>query len=220
MVAFLLVINLVTEIPMAFSVTNGMDILEKLFNNPHRLKLLRLFLFNPGVAFDRKEIKLRSKISSDKVSRELSLFKKIKLIKNRRIRSKVDFGKVGTKGFELNSSFPLTNSLRNLLNQDFLQKKAGITRRFKNCGRIKLLIVSGVFLDDPDGRIDLFIVGDQLKRKVIDNIVRLIEADIGRELTYAILETEDFIYRLNSSDKFIRDVFDYSHEKIVNKMGL
>ena len=197
-----------------------MNALEKLFGNPHRINLLRLFLFNPGIAFDRKEISRRSKVNTKPLAKELSIFKKIKLIKERKIKTKSDAGKIGSPGLELDLNFSLISSLQSLLNQDFLQKKTNITKRFKNCGLIKLLVVSGVFLDDFDRRIDLFIVGDRLRKKIIENIIKTIEADIGRELTYAVLETEDFVYRLNSSDKFIRDIFDYPHEKIVNKLYL
>lgn len=196
-----------------------MDILEKLFGNPNRVKLLRLFLFNPGVAFGRPDISTRSKIPRHKLATELNLLKKIKLIRERKIRAKGDVGKPGQVGFELSSDFPLTNSLRTLLNNDFLRKKTNITKRFRNCGRIKLMVVSGMFLDNEDSRIDLFIVGDKLKKKTIDSIIKTIEADIGRELVYSMMETGDFVYRLNSSDKFIRDIFDYPHERIVDKIG-
>jgi len=197
-----------------------MDILEKLFDNSARVKLLRLFLFNPGVAFGRPDIVVKSKVTRSRLSGELNLLKKVGLIKQRKLRAKDDFGKAGSIGFELDPKFPLTYSLRNLLNQDFLRRRADVTKRFKNCGRLKLIVVSGIFLDNEDCRIDLFVVGDKLKKRAIDNIVKTIEADIGREMVYAALETDDFTYRLNSSDKFIRDVFDYPHEKLLDKMGV
>jgi hypothetical protein len=46
------------------------------------------------------------------------------------------------------------------------------------------------------------------------------EADIGKELSYAVCDTADFVYRLNAYDKFIRDVLDYPHETIVDKLGV
>src|SRR3989338_3278234 len=107
-----------------------MNALEKLFGNPHRIKLLRLFLFNPGIAFDRKEISRRSKVNTKPLAKELSIFKKIKLIKERKIKTKSDAGKIGSPGLELDLNFSLISSLQSLLNQDFLQKKTNITKRF------------------------------------------------------------------------------------------
>ena len=197
-----------------------MDILEKLFGNVSRVKLLRLFLFNPGVIFTRSDIVTRSKVPKNKLAPELSLFKRIKFIKEKKIKTKIGEKFSGRIGFEFDPSFPLGQSLKTLLNSDFLRKKANIAKRFKNCGRLKLVVLAGMFLDNYDGRIDLFIVGDQLKKKTIDSIIKTIEADIGRELSYSMLETEDFLYRLSSSDKFIRDVFDYPHERVIDKIGV
>jgi len=195
-----------------------MDILDKLFGSRYRTKILRLFIFNPEGVFDKKEIAKRSKTPTAQVGKELTLLKNISLIKEKLITVSSGRGKKKVKTWQFNSAFPLTQGLRSLLNIDFLRRRAELAKRFKNCGKIKLLVVSGVFIDDEDRRLDLLIVGEKLKRNVIDNIVKVIEADVGRELTYATLETEEFLYRMGTSDKFIRDVFDYPHEKVVDKL--
>ena len=120
--------------------------------------------------------------------------------------------------WELNPTFPLIQSLRSLLNTDFLRRKTDIVKRFRNCGRLKLLVVSGIFIDDEDRRLDILLVGDRLKKNIIEKNVRAIEAEVGRELNYATLETDEFLYRAGTSDRFIRDVFDYPHERIVDKL--
>ncbi len=195
-----------------------MDILEKLFGSRYRAKLLRLFVFNPEDSFQKLEISKRSKIPANFLRKELNLLLAIKLIKE-----KTAFDKYGNTGrrvkvWQLNPMFPLTTSIRSLLNADFLRQRADIAKRFKNCGKIRLLVVSGVFISDESRRLDLLLVGEKLKKNNIDGIIKTIEADVGREITYAILETEDFLYRNGTSDKFIRDIFDYPHEKIVDKL--
>ncbi len=196
-----------------------MEILEKLFDSKHRVKLLRLFLFNLEKAFDRTEIIRRSKVVSSALRRELALLSAVGIIKQKKV---VTVGKSGRRkvvqGWELNPDFPLTQSLRSLLNTDFLRRKTNIVKRFRNCGRIKLLVVSGVFIDDEDRRLDLLLVGDHLKKNIIEKNVRSIEAEVGRELNYATLETDEFLYRVGTSDRFIRDVFDYPHERMIDKL--
>ena len=59
---------------------------------------------------------------------------------------------------------------------------------------------------------------NKLKKNNIDNIIKTIEADVGREITYAILDSDEFLYRNGTSDKFIRDIFDYPHERIIDKL--
>ncbi|OHA59323.1 MAG: hypothetical protein A2589_03405 [Candidatus Vogelbacteria bacterium RIFOXYD1_FULL_46_19] len=195
-----------------------MEILEKLFGSKHRVKLMRLFIFNPEKFFERKDIAKRSKVPAAPLRRELNLLISIDFIKSRKVSVQKGKRRSSVMVWELNQTFPLLQILRQLLNADFLRRKTNITKRFKNCGRVKLLVVSGIFIDDDERRLDLLIVGENLKRPIIEKTIKTIEADVGRELTYAVLETEDFLYRAGTSDRFIRDIFDYPHEKVVDKL--
>jgi len=87
----------------------------------------------------------------------------------------------------------------------------------KNAGQIKLIAIAGLFIQDPDSRLDLLVVGDKINSRSLENTLRNMEAEIGRELNYAFFETDDFEYRLSMYDKLIRDVLDYPHEMVVNK---
>ena len=47
-----------------------------------------------------------------------------------------------------------------------------------------------------------------------------IEAEVGKEIKYAILETDDFKYRLGVGDRLIRDIMDYPHDVALDKLGM
>ena len=85
---------------------------------------------------------------------------------------------------------------------------------------IQLLIISGIFIKNPDSRVDLLVVGDNLKLSSLENIIKTIESEIGKEIRYAVFETSEFNYRYSMFDKLTRDIFDYPHEKIINKLNL
>lgn len=188
-----------------------MDILSKIFGSSARNKTIRLFIFNPELSFTTKEVRLKTKVPIEACRRELNLLSSVGMIKSRKNAKR---GKI----WELNKNFALINDFRSLLSRDFLERRKELVKKFKNCGQIKLLVISGVFVEDSDSRIDLCLVGNKLKRGVIDNIIKTIEAEVGRELTYAVLDKEDFLYRVNTSDKFIRDIFDYPHRLIIDKL--
>jgi hypothetical protein len=38
---------------------------------------------------------------------------------------------------------------------------------------------------------------------------------LGKELAYAVFDTNDFKYRVSMYDKLLRDMFDYPHERLV-----
>src|SRR3989338_1968577 len=203
-----------------------MDILSKLLGSTARIKIMRLFLFNPDTAFENKDIALRSKVTIEQVRREATLLQNIGFIKKKvfmKPRPAISDKKVSRKkvsGLMLNSSFRLLIPLQNLLIHVDPLKKEEIMHRFAHCGRLKLVVLSGVFIQEMDSRVDMLIVGDALRKRVIEHVMRLIEAEIGKELSYAVLDTKEFLYRFGIYDKFVRDIFDYPHEKIVNKLGV
>ena len=95
-----------------------------------------------------------------------------------------------------------------------------VLKQLTRVGRLKLVIIAGAFIQDFDSRIDLLIVGDNIKRIPLENAVRRLEAELGRELRYAVFNSRDFQYRLNVYDKLVRDVLDYPHQKVVNRLHL
>ena len=47
-----------------------------------------------------------------------------------------------------------------------------------------------------------------------------LEAEIGKELRYAAFETGEFNYRLGMYDKLVRDILDYPHTVVLDRLGL
>lgn len=185
-----------------------LEILGKLFDGVNRVKIIRLFLLNPQTDFTNSEISRRSKVSVGSLKRDLNLLRDARFIMK---------GKKGA--WSLDPSFPFTAPLKSLLigGQSFTREE--IIRRFKNAGRLKLLIVAGVFIQDETSRTDILIVADHPKRSAIDRVVRSLEAEIGKELRYSVLDTEEFKYRISVYDKFIRDILDYAHDRVIDKIG-
>lgn len=204
-----------------------MDILAKLFGSPSRVKLMRLFLMNPEDVFDMPEISKRSKVASAMLRKEIKLLCEIGLIKQRTVVKMIPKrgGKDGAldkkkvNGYGLDPSFPYLSALRSLVTEIAIGKE-DVAARFRNCGQMKLIIVSGIFLDEADSRLDILLVGDKLKKPIIEGVLRRLEAELGKELTYGILESAEFDYRYGIYDKFIRDVLDYPHLVVLNKLNL
>ena len=111
-------------------------------------------------------------------------------------------------------------SLQNLLIHISPLQNGSILRKLSRVGKLKLVIISGVFINNWDSRIDLLVVGDNLRKGSLENVVKVIESEIGREIRYSYFETADFIYRIGIYDKLIRDVLDYQHEKLLDKLNI
>jgi len=76
-----------------------------------------------------------------------------------------------------------------------------------------------VFIQDPDGRVDILVVGDSMKDSRLKAAIRDLESHMGHELRYAAFSTDDFTYRLGAYDRLIRDVLDYPHQIVVDKLN-
>lgn len=196
-----------------------MEILHKIFGSAARVKILRLFLFNPQQSYGTDEVVKKSRVTGLEARRELAHLASFHFLKEKRVLTKK--GTVSKKRqYQLIGDFPYAVNLRDLFNADFFNNRKLIANRFKHCGRIRLLVLSGIFLHRSNAPADLVIVGDDLKKALIDQTIKSIEAETGRELTYAVFDTSDFLYRFHSSDRFIRDIFESEHERLIDKLGL
>lgn len=186
-----------------------MEILSKILGSSARVKIMRLFLLNRGKTFSVKDVAKRSRVNPLLVRRELKLLSSINFIK-----------KHIKKNWSFNSLFKYGEEFENLLlSSDTLSKQA-ILDNFKKVGRVKLLIISGIFIKNHDSRVDLLIVGNKMKRSKIEEGIHKIEAELGVELVYAVFETKEFLYRLNMYDKLVRDILDYPHEVVLQAKEL
>lgn len=204
-----------------------MDELGKIFGSIARVKIMRLFLCNEEEVFDKSDISRRSKVSNQATARELLILEKAKLIKKKSFfkpGKELKSGKISKKkriqGYLINDKFKYLIPIKNLLCDPTPIKTKEIHDKFSKVGQIKAIIVAGIFLKDTNSRIDVLVVGDNINPAKFKNVVFSIESEIGRELRYAVFDTADFKYRLGICDRLIRDIFDYPHEIIVDRIGL
>lgn len=189
---------------------------------------MRLFLFNPETNYDLVDIIARTKIKPREAKKEVVNLQKLGLLKRRgfykdlkkKKGKKEMIVKKRTSGWYLNGSFPYMIALKNLLINVTLPAHEDIARRINHTGRIKLVLFSGLFIQDWDSRVDLLVVGDGIKHGKLENVIHTLEAEIGRELRYTVFDTPDFHYRLGIYDKLVRDILDYPHIKVVDKLGV
>lgn len=170
-------------------------------------------MFNTETAFEMKEISKRTKISLLNVKKEIAILQKIGLIKKKHPHKRKG-------GYIANYHFSYFSSLKNFLvtAEPFTVKE--IIKKVSKNGSIKLIILAGVFLQQPESRADLIIVGDNIRNSGLENTIKNMESEIGKELKYAYFTTEDFKYRLSMCDKLTRDILDYPHKKILNKLSI
>lgn len=202
-----------------------MEYLSKLFGSPARVKLLRLFVFNPEEVYGRDDVVAAVRVTPNTASKELTALARAGLIKRKTFFKEVL--PVGAKtpkrrktlGWMLDPKYPHQDALRIFLQQTLTISHAELRKRFRGAGRVQALIVAGFFVD-AESVLDLLLVGDRLDDALVQRVVQGFEAECGREIRYTILTTEDFAYRKRVRDKLLRDVLDHPHEVLVDNVAI
>jgi len=220
------------------------QILEKLFESVPKVRLLKLFTRNPEEHFTSKELIRKTQVSGAQVKRELAWFVKLGLLKTKieglkyeikkKSRSRRKRGspvaarkrppKILTKirkerVYYANSEFKLLEELKALMVKASVVNKGKLLGQIKGLGGVKLCVVSGVFLNGNNSRTDLLVVGS-IKKKKLGAFLAKIESEIGKQLRYTVMDTDEFKYRMNMYDRFLRDILEEPHEKLINKLNL
>jgi hypothetical protein len=80
--------------------------------------------------------------------------------------------------------------------------------------------VAGIFVRDFDQRIDVLLAMKKYSPTKVETAIRSLEAELGVEIRFAAFESADLMYRVGMYDKLTRDVFDYPHQILVDKIGV
>lgn len=188
------------------------EILEQLFDSPVKVRLLKLFLRNKASSFTCQEAAKRIRGNSSVCQSQIRKLESIKFISSRI--------KKGKKYYSINQDFTFYNELKTLVLKSSPASRGKILKRLRGLGRINLVVLSGIFVDADNARIDILIVGDGIKNKNLSSFLKDLEAEVGKEIDYVVLSTEDFKYRYDMFDRFIRDVLEKPHDKLINKLKI
>ena len=123
----------------------------------------------------------------------------------------------------VNPRFEFFNELRDLILKSSPAQKDKMVQNINRLGRVKLAVVAGIFLNkeqpDPNSA-DLLIVGDDIDRRKLRNFLKALEAEVGKEIIFAIMDKEEFKYRMAMFDRFVRVMMEGQHEKLINRLGI
>ncbi len=183
--------------------------LEHLFSSKVRIKLLGQFLLNPDKACYVRELtrKLKERINS--IRRELDNLSRLGLLEAKTENRK--------KYYKVNRKFELYEELRSLMLKAGVTPQDKITRQFQCLKGIKLGVLTGMFTQQKIAKTDLLVVGRPNKFK-LQKIVEGLEREMGKPVRFAIIDEDEYKYRMNMRDRFLADILSNEHVRVVDKM--
>lgn len=201
--------------------------MENLFGSVPRARILRLFMRNPDERFGFAALVSRSQTRPSAARLELKKLLRFGVILKGVERVPAPKKRAGRARFRTvpayhaNGDFVAFHELRDLIARASVAPRKEILRQLNGVGRIKLAVLSGVFTNNGDSaRIDLLIVGDNLNRRKLSLFLAHTESELGKSIRHTIMDTEEFRYRVDMSDRFLRDILEYPHEKLINRLNL
>ena len=177
---------------------------EQLFGSKTRVKLLSLFLNNPGRPFYVREITRKIDEQINSVRRELANLLSIGIISSE--------GSNNRLYYEVNPKYDYYEQLRSIFTtmivnvedkiMNGVREEDQIAKRLKTTGSIQFAFLTGSFVRDSRVSVDMFIVGDVNKTRMA-KLVAEMEKEMNRELNYTVMTPEDYNYRLTLNDRFV-----------------
>jgi hypothetical protein len=187
--------------------------IDALFGSKTRVKLLHLFLNNPGKAFYVREITRLIDEQINSVRRELSNMLEVGIITSDSANNKLYY--------EINQRYEYYVPFRAIFADEHMEpateSKGGMGWQglVQELTGTRLAILAGVLVKGSTSSVDLLLVGDIPVIK-LKNVIKQIEKTEGRELNYSMLSYDEFYYRLSVRDKFITEILNGKHAVLLD----
>lgn len=198
------------------------DPLSILFGSQARVKLLRFFLFNPSKEFTFDEISRRARLVRRTARTEMNALERAEVIKKKQFYAQEEGSTVKKRvlGYALNKEFPNLQSLQTFLFETAPINGKTVLKHLRKAGTLDFVVIAGIFVRDFDQRIDVLLAMKKYSPAKVETAIRSLEAELGVEIRFAAFESSDLMYRVGMYDKLTRDVFDYPHQIIVDRIGV
>jgi hypothetical protein len=182
--------------------------IDALFGSKTRVKLLHLFLNNPGKAFYVREITRLIDEQINSVRRELSNMLEVGIITSDSADNKLYY--------EINQRYEYYLPFRAIFADEKMASVAVADTKdsqytaISEVPGLRLAIAAGVLVRGSASSVDLLIVGDVPAIRAKD-AVKVVEKHEGREVNYTVLSYDDFYYRLSVRDRFVTQILNGKH---------
>jgi len=188
--------------------------IDALFGSKTRVKLLHLFLNNPGRAFYVREITRKIDEQINSVRRELANMLSIGIIKSENSNNRLYY--------EVSQDYTYYEALRAIFADAGLSSDAvGITdandwsKRLKPLGDVRVVVFAGALVHGSNADLDVLLVGN-INKTQAKKFVKELEEEEGKSLNYTVMDYQDFYYRLSIKDKFVTTLTNDKHTVIAD----
>lgn len=214
--------------------------LEKLFGSVARVKILKLFLLHPGERHYIRHLARGLGLQINSVRRELENLEKfglliskttqesqegdggdkpsaVKILAKKKSSIKAASGKQDKKYYQANPDCVLYDEVRDLFIKAQILYGEDFVKKINSTGNIKLLILTGIFVNNLISPVDVLVVGRFNRRKLL-RLIKGLEKEVGREINYSLMDQNEFKYRMDITDIFLYQILEGKKIVAINKI--
>jgi len=195
--------------------------LDKLFGSNLRVKILKLFLLHPTDKFCGRQLSRDLKSQINPLHRELENLEKFGIlssgINDIQEGDKKDCSWQDKKYYCANQEFVLFDEIKTLIVKAQILYEKDFVIKLQLAGKVKLLILSGIFVNNVNSAIDLLLVGKFNKIKLL-KLIKELEDGLGKEINYTIFDSQEFKYRRDITDVFLFSILDGKKMVVIDEI--
>jgi hypothetical protein len=180
-----------------------------ILDSNHGSELLAFLLLAPARSYSIKEITKRLHITERTLNPLLKEFLDDSMIK--------EFTRDRTRLYIINQKHKLLPEIRASLVKNQKPYEDELFLAIGKLGEVKAAFLSGALTGNPELPVDLLLVGKVSLAK-LDTFLKNAKIMLGIDLNYSVMTPDEFQLRRDTFDRFIKDVFDYPHLVVFDKL--
>lgn len=183
--------------------------LEKIFGSRTRIKVITLFTTGVKRPYYVREIARTVNERLNAVRRELEILRKVGML--------TSYDQRRRKYYQVNNNFVLLAELASIMQKTGPAIEDILFKYIERVGDLRYLCASGYFTGAKGSPTDLLIIGTVDERR-LSEFVKRIEHQINREIVYTPMTENEYKYRRNFNDIFLRQIFSEPYKELINKI--
>jgi len=202
--------------------------LEKLFGSKARVKILKLFLIHPSEKYYIRQLSRDLKLQLNSVRRELEnlenfgiLISDAKIVDSEEADKDKKEAATGQekKYYRANPNFVLFDEIKALIVKAQILYEKDFVKKLQSIGKIKLLVLTGIFVNNPSTIIDILLVG-KIHRVKLAKLIKELETELGKEINFTVFNPQEFKYRRDITDIFLYGILESRKLIVIDEVGL
>ena len=123
------------------------------------------------------------------------------------------------KYYRANPNFVLFDEIKALIVKAQILYEKDFVRKLQAIGKIKLLVLTGIFVNNPNSLIDILLVGKINKIKLV-KLIKELEIELGKEINFTVFNPQEFKYRRDITDIFLYGILEGRKLIVIDEAGV